>query len=66
MFEALMFVEDDAQEAFLKRLVERLASEAGVNLTLKVRTAQGGSGWVLNHLKTYAASWKRISGFAGR
>jgi hypothetical protein len=58
MFEALMFVEDDAQEAFLKCLVGRLASEAGVDLTLKVRIAQGGSGWVLNHLKSYAASWK--------
>lgn len=58
MFEALMFVEDDAQEIFLKRLVGRLASEAGVKLTLKVRSAQGGSGWVFNHLKSYAASWK--------
>jgi hypothetical protein len=58
MFEALLFVEDDAQESFLKRLVGRLASEAGVNLSLKVRVAQGGSGWVVNHLKRYAAGWK--------
>jgi hypothetical protein len=58
MFEALLFVEDDAQEAFLKRLVERLASEAGVPVALRVRSAQGGSGWVLTHLKNYAANWK--------
>lgn len=58
MFEALMFVEDDAQEAFLKRFVGRLAREAGVNLALRVRSAQGGSGWVLNHLKSYVAGWR--------
>mgnify|MGYP001769100264 CR=1 FL=1 len=58
MFEALMIVEDDAQEAFLKRLVERLACELGVPLALRVRSAQGGSGRVLTHLKSYTASWK--------
>ena len=58
MFEALLFVEDGAQEAFLMGLVGRLASEAGVNLSWKVRVAQGGSGRVLNHLKSYAASCK--------
>lgn len=58
MPEVLLFVEDDAQEAFLKSLVERLSSEAGVHLTARVRTANGGSGWVLNHLKSYAARWK--------
>lgn len=58
MFEALMFVEDDAQETFLKRLVERLACEAGVELRLRVRISQGGSGRVLNQLKSYVAGWK--------
>ena len=58
MFEAMMFVEDDAQETFLKRLVVRLAAEAEVNLTLRVRSAHGGSGAVLNHLRNYVANWK--------
>jgi len=58
MPDALMFVEDDAQEAFLRRLVGRLASESGVDLTVRVRSAHGGAGRVLNQLKTYAARWK--------
>jgi hypothetical protein len=58
MFELLMFVEDDAQETFLKRLVERMACEAGIKLTVRVRIAHGGSGSVLNQLKSYATGWK--------
>jgi hypothetical protein len=56
MFEVLMFVEDDAQETFLKRLVERLACEAGVMLTLRVRIAQGGPG--RGH--SAIARWRRV------
>ena len=58
MFEALMFVEDDAQETFLKRLVERLSAEAGVNLKMRVRSAHGGAGFALSQLKSYVANWR--------
>lgn len=58
MFEAWLFVEDFAQERFLKTLVERLASQARVPLALRVRSAQGGAGRVLVHLKHFAASWE--------
>lgn len=58
MFDALMFVEDDAQEMFLRRLVDRLSAEAGVRLKLRVRSSQGGAGVALNQLKSYVASWR--------
>lgn len=58
MPEALMFVEDDAQEAFLRRLVGRLASESRVDLTVRVRSARGGAGWVVSQLKSYVTRWK--------
>lgn len=35
-----------------------MASETGVPLMVRVRSAQGGSGWVLTQLKSYAARWK--------
>ena len=59
MPEVLLFVEDDAQEAFLARLVERLAREAGTSLSVRVRAGRGGCGRVLGQLRDFAGARKK-------
>lgn len=59
MPEALLFVEDAAQEVFLKKLVERLACNAGLILDIRVRNAQGGSGHTLKEVERFEVRWKR-------
>jgi len=48
-----LFVEDRAHEAFLKRLVERLAREEHVDVIVRVRSARGGHGRALEEFRLY-------------
>jgi hypothetical protein len=59
MASVLLFAEDDAQEKFVGTLARRLAGEAGLELDLKVRSAQGGFGPMLNELVRFRTGWKR-------
>lgn len=59
MREVLLFVEDDAQEKFVGRLLERVARESGVALRVRVRSARGGWGQVLRELKSFHDSFSR-------
>lgn len=52
MPELLLFVEDGAQEKFLA-LLDRLAREAGLQLTIRLRTATGGVAKVLEQLSEF-------------
>jgi hypothetical protein len=53
MPDILLFVEDSAQEKFLRAMLERLAREAAVHLTVRIRTASGGAGKVLVQLSQF-------------
>ena len=55
----LVFVEDDAQESFLRPLVLRLAEEAGVSLQINVRHASGGVGATLKALSQFASGYEK-------
>lgn len=48
-----LFVEDRAHEEFLKPLINRVAAEEGIPLTLRLRCARGGHGRVLEELRFY-------------
>lgn len=49
----LLFVEDDAQESFLRPLAKRLAQDAGVPIDIITRHASGGVGATLRSLKEF-------------
>lgn len=51
-----LFVEDRAHEEFLKPLLSRLAAQIGKAVTLRVRSARGGHGRVLQELALYQRS----------
>jgi len=57
MPDVLLFVEDDAQEVFIRRLVECLAQKDGIRLTITV-CAAGGYGRVLRQLQNFVKHWK--------
>jgi hypothetical protein len=57
--ELLLFVEDEAQETFLRPLIIRLGRERGVELTVRVRNCRGGVGATLNAIKEYARHHRR-------
>jgi hypothetical protein len=59
MPEILLFVEDSAQEKFLRAMLDRLAQEAAVPLFVRVRTATGGYGKVLGQLSDFV---KQVAG----
>ena len=48
-----LFVEDRAHEALLLPLVRRIASEEGVEVDLRVRSARGGHGRAISEFRTY-------------
>ncbi|MCR4411694.1 MAG: hypothetical protein NUV77_04615 [Thermoguttaceae bacterium] len=48
-----LFVEDRAHEEFLKALVRRLSDEAERKIAIRVRSARGGHGRVLNEFDLY-------------
>lgn len=48
-----LFVEDRAHEELLRPLVERAASEAGVGVSVRVRSARGGHGRALEEFRLY-------------
>ncbi|GIV04393.1 MAG: hypothetical protein KatS3mg015_3223 [Fimbriimonadales bacterium] len=48
-----LFVEDRAHEEFLKPLLYRIASEEGVIIEVRVRSARGGRGRALQEFRTY-------------
>jgi len=58
MPEILLILEDAAQEAFLRPLVERLSGEAGIPLSMRVRSSQGGYGKALSALRAYVQAVK--------
>jgi hypothetical protein len=59
MPELLLFVEDSAQEKFLRAMLQRLAREAGLEVTIRVRTATGGVSKVLVQLSDFIAEVER-------
>lgn len=59
MTDLLMFVEDVGQEKFLSALIRRMAQEASVGLGLRVRSARGGVGRVLDELEGFVRSAER-------
>lgn len=58
MIEVLLFVEDMAQEQFLKKIALRVANETSVAVSVKVRSAYGGSVKVINELEKYVSRWE--------
>ncbi len=48
-----IFVEDHAHEEFLKPLLERIAREEGVQVTVRVRSARGGHGRAVSEFQLY-------------
>jgi len=48
-----LFVEDLAHEAFLAPLIERVAAESDTEVAVRVRSARGGHGRVLDELRRY-------------
>ena len=48
-----LFVEDRAHEEFLKNMLARLAKEAQRETTIRIRSARGGHGRVLEELSLY-------------
>lgn len=58
-----LFVEDHAQEEFLKFLLQRLADERGKQLDVRVRSARGGHGKALTEFEKYQKA--SAKGFAG-
>lgn len=59
-----LFVEDRAHEELLRPLVQRIARESGKMAHVRVRTARGGHGRVLNELRTYQRAFGRGIGGA--
>jgi hypothetical protein len=53
MSDVLLFVEDAAQENFLGAMLTRLARESGLSLSLRIRSARGGSARVLAELESF-------------
>ncbi len=48
-----LFVEDEAQERFVRRVIERVRREEQVKLKVATRTQQGGAARVLSDFKAY-------------
>lgn len=48
-----LFVEDHAHEALLVPLIRRIASEEGVDVVLRVRSARGGHGRAIEEFRVY-------------
>ncbi len=48
-----LFVEDRAHEEFLKPLISRIASEEGIQVSTRVRSARGGHARAIQELKLY-------------
>lgn len=59
MPKVVLFVEDFAHEVLLKALLERLASDQGISMTIDIRTARGGRGRVLSSLAIYLREIER-------
>jgi hypothetical protein len=59
MIDGLLFAEDDAQERFVGTLVRRVALEHGTPMMLRVRSARGGFGKMLQELGTFATAVDR-------
>jgi hypothetical protein len=53
-----LFVEDRAHEEWLRPLMERLAREENRQVRIRVRSARGGHGRVIQELKTYQRALK--------
>ena len=53
MPDVLLFVEDSAQEKFLRAMIHRLAHDAGISLAVRIRTATGGVPRVLTQLSDF-------------
>lgn len=54
-----MFAEDRAHEALLGPLIRRIATEAGVDIDLRVRSARGGHGRAIGEFRTYQQSLEK-------
>ncbi len=48
-----LFVEDRGHEVFLQALVQRLASQYGISIVIRLGSARGGYGKMVNKLKEY-------------
>lgn len=59
MAELLLFAEDDALEKFIGTLAVRIAHEHGLSVRLRVRSARGGFGKVLQELQRFTAACDR-------
>jgi hypothetical protein len=59
MASALIFAEDDAQEKFVGTLTRRLCAESGLELDLRIRSAQGGFASMLNELQGFRMAWRK-------
>jgi hypothetical protein len=59
MVDLLLLAEDDAQENFVGTLVRRIAEDAGIPLNLRIRSALGGFGKVLEELQNLAKACER-------
>ena len=55
----LLFVEDKAQEFFLKPLLARLSRDAGADVSISVRSASRGFGRVKQKLEQLFQAWRR-------
>ena len=54
-----LFVEDRAHEALLDPLIRRIASEFGVDVVIRVRSARGGHGRAITEFRTYQEFLKK-------
>jgi len=59
MHRVLLFVEDFGHEAFIKALLQRMATESGVELNISSRSATGGRGRVLRELQQFVKEIER-------
>ena len=55
----LLFVEDRAQESFIKPLLARICREAGAEATISVRSASRGFGQVKHRLDQLLKDWQK-------
>jgi hypothetical protein len=54
-----LFAEDRAHEEWLRSLLARLGRETGKNIIVRVRSARGGHGRVIDELQTYQLMRRR-------